>query len=187
MSLKKYIKVYPIIKDPIVLSKFIRFLNKAYKTKMFEQGGLGQINHQDKKIRDVNILSLTNTSASLSVVHWANFIGHFIIKGMREYVKEFPDVQGATIHDMQALRYGLGGHYDFHVDDGPGFQRKYSSILILNNDYVGGQLCFKIDDKVEMIKNVPGNLIIWPSNFMYPHSVKPLTEGTRYSIVTWMN
>jgi hypothetical protein len=26
---------------------------------------------------------------------------------------------------------------------------------------------------------------MFPSNFLYPHSVLPVTEGTRYSIVTW--
>ena len=32
---------------------------------------------------------------------------------------------------------------------------------------------------------LPGRLIVWPSNFMYPHTVKPVTKGTRYSIVAW--
>ena len=187
MSLKDYIRVYPLIKDPIILSKLIRFLNKAYSTNMFEQGGLGKVNHQDKKIRDVNILGLTNLSDSLSIVHWANFLGHFVLQGAKKYINEFPRIAQATIFDMQALRYGLGGHYDFHVDDGPGFNRKLSSILILNNDYEGGELCFEIDGKIEKIKNTPGNIIIWPSNFMFPHAVQPLKKGTRYSIVSWMN
>ena len=84
MSLKDYIRVYPLIKDPVILSKLIRFLNKAYATNMFEQGGLGKVNHQDKKIRDVNILGLNNLSNSLSIVHWANFLGHFILQGAKK-------------------------------------------------------------------------------------------------------
>ncbi len=27
----------------------------------------------------------------------------------------------------------------------------------------------------------------FPSNFMYPHGIRPVTQGVRYSIVTWFN
>ena len=30
-----------------------------------------------------------------------------------------------------------------------------------------------------------GDVIIFPSNFMYPHTVKPITSGKRYVVVTW--
>ena len=189
MSLKNFIKVYPGIKDPKIISKCIRFLNKSFNDKKFIYGGLfnNGDTYEDKKVRDVNIMSLTNKSASLSLVHWANFLSFIVLNGMRSYANDFPSVKGATVFDIQALRYGIGGHYDFHCDDGPGMNRKYSSILLLNNDYEGGELCFRIDDKIEVIENKPGSLIIWPSNFMFPHAVKPLTKGTRYSIVSWMH
>ena len=35
-------------------------------------------------------------------------------------------------------------------------------------------------------KTHPGRLVMWPSNFMYPHSVSPVTKGTRYAIVSWL-
>ena len=73
---------------------------------------------------------------------------------MNNYIKEFPDVIQAGIFDMQALRYGIGGHYNFHVDDGPTFTRKYSSILMLNNDFKGGNLCFNLDGNTELISTV---------------------------------
>ena len=189
MSLKKFVKVYQVIDNPIIVSKLIRFLNKKFSEKRFGEGGLhtSEGNIQDTEIRDVKILPLSNMSKSLSEVHWANFLSHFIINGMREYIKEFPDVFSATVFDLQALRYKKGGHYKFHVDDGPGLNRKYSAILMLNNDYEGGELCFKLDGKEEVIKNKPGSLVIWPSNFMFPHMVKPMKKGVRYSIVSWMN
>ena len=98
---------------------------------------------------------------------------------MTAYIKEFPDIRTAKIIEMQGLRYEKGGHYKFHVDDGPGMDRKFSSILILNNDYEGGELCFKIDGKEEIVKNTPGSLIIWPSSFMFPHMVKPLKKRSK--------
>jgi len=189
MSLKKFVKVYQAIKNPIIISNCIKFLNKTFSQEKFIDGGLwsGKGTYEDKKVRDVKILQMSNMSKSLSEVHWANFISHYILSGMKAYCHEFPDVKQATIIDLQALRYKKGGHYKFHVDDGPGMNRKYSAILILNNDYEGGELCFNLDGKEEIIKNTPGSLVVWPSNFMFPHMVKPITKGVRYSIVSWMN
>jgi predicted 2-oxoglutarate/Fe(II)-dependent dioxygenase YbiX len=65
--------------------------------------------------------------------------------------------------------------------------RTMSCILLLNNDYEGGNLCFRNPDgsgewEVEV---KPNRMIIWPSNFLYPHTVKPVTKGKRYSVVAW--
>ena len=35
------------------------------------------------------------------------------------------------------------------------------------------------------LKPEPNSLIMWPSNFLYPHGVEPVSEGTRWSIVAW--
>jgi len=188
MSLKKYIRSYQAIPDPKIISKFIQYLNKTFAEKKFVEGAVvgPKEDKVDKEVRDVQILGLSNQHDSLSNVHWANFINHLIIQQMNKYIIEFPDIKQAGIFDMQALRYGVGGHYKFHVDDGPGMNRKYSSILMLNNDYEGGTLCFNDDGKVIEMETKPGNLVIWPSNFMFPHAVAPLTKGVRYSIVSWM-
>jgi predicted 2-oxoglutarate/Fe(II)-dependent dioxygenase YbiX len=60
-------------------------------------------------------------------------------------------------------------------------------VLFLNNDYKGGELCFKntFDNEEFCIKPTPGMLVVWPSNLLFPHAVKPITEGTRYTIVSW--
>ena len=67
---------------------------------------------------------------------------------------------------------------------------EYDAILLLNNDYEGGELEFKEmneknNDEIVKIENKPGRVIIWPSNFMYRHRVTPITKGTRYSVVCW--
>ena len=30
-----------------------------------------------------------------------------------------------------------------------------------------------------------GSVLMFPSNFMYPHEILEVTKGTRYSIITW--
>lgn len=188
MSLEKYIKVYQAIPHPKIISCFIKYLNKTFDEKKFEVGavvGSGR-DKVDKNIRDVDILALQALDKSLSNVHWHNYLSYLIRLQMEKYIREFPHIAKASITEMQGLRYGIGGHYKFHVDDGPTMNRKYSSILMLNNDYEGGHLCFELDGKEIQIDNKPGYLVIWPSNFMYPHAVKPLTKGVRYSVVSWM-
>jgi predicted 2-oxoglutarate/Fe(II)-dependent dioxygenase YbiX len=53
----------------------------------------------------------------------------------------------------------------------------------LNTDFTGGE--FVMWDDVE-IKMGEGDVLIFPSNFMYPHKVCPVKEGTRYSFVSWV-
>jgi predicted 2-oxoglutarate/Fe(II)-dependent dioxygenase YbiX len=37
----------------------------------------------------------------------------------------------------------------------------------------------------EEIKFKTGDLLIFPSNFLYPHRVEPVTKGVRYSFISW--
>ena len=86
-------------------------------------------------------------------------------------------------------KYGVGTkmrkHYD-HIHSIFDGQRKGIPVLsmlgILNNDYEGGEFVL-IDEKIDLSK---GDIIIFPSNFMYPHKVEPVTKGTRYSYISWI-
>ena len=57
-----------------------------------------------------------------------------------------------------------------------------SIVAVLNDDYEGGE--FIMFDNYE-IKFKAGDLIIFPSVFLYPHLVKPVKKGIRYSFVSW--
>ena len=57
-----------------------------------------------------------------------------------------------------------------------------SIVGVLNDDYEGGE--FIMFDNHE-IKFKAGDLIIFPSIFLYPHLVKPVKKGIRYSFVSW--
>jgi predicted 2-oxoglutarate/Fe(II)-dependent dioxygenase YbiX len=57
-------------------------------------------------------------------------------------------------------------------------------VYYLNDDYTGGEINFSIlGIKIKPVKN---QLIIFPSNYIYRHSVEEVTKGTRYSVVTWL-
>ena len=87
-------------------------------------------------------------------------------------------------------KHGKPGHYDWHMDVGPGkvpSMRKISYTLILNPDeYEGGELTFHIGrnfDEPFPGQYEAGSMIIFPSYLV--HKVTHVTSGTRYSIVGW--
>ena len=57
-----------------------------------------------------------------------------------------------------------------------------SFILNLNDDYEGADLYFWDDHIVPLGK---GDIIMFPSLFLYPHGVTEATRGRRFSAVSW--
>tara|TARA_R110000751_G_scaffold241647_1_gene342097 strand:- start:3142 stop:3816 length:675 start_codon:yes stop_codon:yes gene_type:complete len=106
---------------------------------------------------------------------------------------------------MQFTKYKPGQFYDWHQDPMPvpydnpqntdfhGKIRKISGILQLSDpkDYKGGDLEIQPrmhEDPAHTIKTTKhfkprGSIIIFPSHLW--HRVKPVTKGTRYSLVIW--
>jgi uncharacterized protein (TIGR02466 family) len=86
-------------------------------------------------------------------------------------------------------RYKVGTNMKMHHDhihtifDG---ERKGVPILtflaLLNDDFEGGDFLMFDGKKVNLS---PGDVIVFPSNFMYPHAVTTVTKGIRYSCVAW--
>lgn len=58
-----------------------------------------------------------------------------------------------------------------------------SIVGALNDEYEGGEFIMWGDKKLEL---PAGSLMIFPSNFLYPHQITPITKGTRYSFVQWV-
>lgn len=85
-------------------------------------------------------------------------------------------------HTIHLLKYGVGGHLPAHQDQGIS-SRVLSSVMYLNDDYVGGEIEF-VNSKIR-IKPEAGSIIFFPSNFLYVHEVYPITDGFRYSMPHW--
>jgi predicted 2-oxoglutarate/Fe(II)-dependent dioxygenase YbiX len=52
----------------------------------------------------------------------------------------------------------------------------------LNNDYTGGEFVMWEDEVIDL---PAGSIAVFPSNFLYPHEVRPVKTGVRYSYVSW--
>lgn len=142
----------------------------------------------DKNVRNVGVYGLSNfKEKSLTMVHWSSLLTNVFQNKIKSYIKQLNINSHANINDIQILKYGVGGHYKMHVDSGPRIYRTLSLIYFLNDDYEGGNLCFGLPN-TDVTFDIPkkdNRLIIWPSNFMYPHTVTPVTKGERYSVVAW--
>ena len=58
-----------------------------------------------------------------------------------------------------------------------------SVLGILNDNYEGGEFIMFGDKEIKFSK---GDLLIFPSVFLYPHKVEPVKVGTRYSLISWV-
>jgi hypothetical protein len=187
MEIKNFIKIYDEVVPYNCICNLIRFANLS-KFNVTKVGG-GEKSRVDFNIRRTYALPLSNISDSLSMVHWFNLLFGVFNKYLTEYQKDLKiiDYSYEKIFDIEILKYENTGFYNWHTDHFANIPRTMSCILLLNNDYEGGNLCFRNPDgsgewEVEV---KPNRMIIWPSNFLYPHTVKPVTKGKRYSVVAW--
>lgn len=102
---------------------------------------------------------------------------------INEYRKLFPEVASDIDTGYGLLRYNEGQFYTQHTDSFKQQQRSVSCSFLLNDDYVGGEFAFF--DREIIIKGARGSIVMFPSNFMFPHEIMPVISGTRYSIITW--
>jgi Rps23 Pro-64 3,4-dihydroxylase Tpa1-like proline 4-hydroxylase len=109
-----------------------------------------------------------------------------VSNALQQYQNRFPDSELEIQEDSgyELLRYKSGDFYVQHTDHFKQQPRTLSCTICLNDDYSGGEFAFFNRELVYKIKK--GSVLMFPSNFMYPHEVMPVTSGTRYSIITWL-
>ena len=113
-----------------------------------------------------------------------------IEKGLVTYASTMMGEYGEAFFNTHVRfnKYSIGEGIEKHVDHIHAlFNSRPSGIPVLslvgclNDDYEGG--VFHLCDSPVDIK--AGEFIIFPSIFLYPHYVTPVTKGTRYSWVSW--
>ena len=114
----------------------------------------------------------------------------FVEQGLTLYQKDFLKLQYPLVNSWGQIRLNkyktgkqMSSHFDLikrNSDDGI---PTLSFLGVLNDNFKGGE--FIIFEDME-IKLKQGDILIFPSTFLYPHKVNEITEGTRYSFVTWI-
>ena len=111
------------------------------------------------------------------------------------YQVDFANMNGfgfelnGIMHDLQVLKYTheTEQHYDWHIDisGGNSYGRKISFIIQLSDEseYEGGSLEV-FDGNSHIAPKKQGTVIMFPSYMC--HRVSPVTAGTRWSLVIWI-
>ncbi len=186
-DLHKYITAFDnvIPKKTLETLKKICINHKDFESATVIGGGEPVLN---ENIRRVKTWGLNNIGTnSLTEVLWCNYLLKHLKTCVTNYLHFHDFSTQFVVNDIQILKYTPGGRFYFHPDHKIKIPSAFSFIFLDNEDYKGGELCFKYpkSDKITTIDKKENRMIIWPSNFLYPHCVKPVTEGERYSVVAW--
>jgi|LakMenE18May11ns_1017448.scaffolds.fasta_scaffold9875320_2 hypothetical protein len=128
---------------------------------------------------DLNTLKLKNYDAEdISTI---NSLRNTIIDTALDYAKHF-NVKLDFMEVMNVIKYYDDNFFNYHSDDGFSYVATVSSVAYLNSDFTGGGLHFKNFDLT--IYPEAGDIIVFPSNFMYLHSALNVEDGVKYSVVT---
>ena len=169
------------IVSPDFIDKIIPLTN--HKSKKNLKIGTGLVN---TNIRNVKGYSL-NFETPTNLFYW-NYIKQEIERLYNYYKIKFPKMNSSKINQIDLLKYNVGGKYEIHIDQYTSASRHLSIIMNLNDNYEGGDLIFtdQKEKEIKRLKLSKGSIVFFPSNFMYPHGIQPITKGTRYSIVSWL-
>jgi hypothetical protein len=129
-----------------------------------------------------SISSVTNSSESFLLKLNNIFFENFDIIE-KDYMSSYGIV--SRWHDSYGiLKYGKGQQFVNHIDDHPDYHRRVSTVYYLNDNYTGGEINFPRFNVT--FKPKANQMIIFPSTYVYNHSVSPVIEGERYAVVSWM-
>jgi hypothetical protein len=186
MNVKDYMKIYDNFLDQDLCKKIISEIEtKSWEKHTFYRA----LNHDFISYEDD--LSITySESETAQLVHkkiWSA-IEQYVIKDHSFMSEWYNGWSGYTL--VRFNKYDVGTKMKIHCDhihsmfEGPRKGIPTLSILgSLNDDYEGGDLVFWDSEKIEL---KAGQLMVFPSNFLYPHNVTTVTKGTRYSYVSWV-
>ena len=140
----------------------------------------GEIKRSDNRVVMDDMWVKDKTTSSI--------INDFFSKVIRKYSDKFERFSCQRHSGFRVNRYSVGGFMSEHTDNihhshgqEYGFPQ-VSALLFLNDNYKGGELIVAGNE----YETKMGSGIIFPSNFMFPHEVKKITDGERWSIVTWL-
>jgi hypothetical protein len=189
-NLKDYVKVYSMIDEDLCATTVTQLdstdgwmQNTFYSPKTDDQVILS--GHQELDVLDAAKHADISTRTQLMDLVW-NVLHRYIVEDLD--LPWWNSWNGYT--ELRFNRYQenrtMARHCD-HIHSIFSGQTRGIPILsvigLLNDDFKGGEFVM-FDD--QMIHLRQGDFLVFPSNFLYPHTVRPVIQGTRYSFVSWV-
>ena len=194
-NIKDYIKVYsnkyfPEKKCKLIIDSLDISKNKPHTFYSVKT------NKHEEKGNDPQLSFLKDTKrdsiGDLIKDQWFKIISEYILNWLnkKEKMHWYKSWNGYSFPKF--IQYNKGTLMTNHCDHIHGlFQQNgrargvptLSIITALNDNYSGGEII--MCDKYKYRLTI-GETIIFPSNFLYPHKIKKITKGKRYSVVSWV-
>jgi PKHD-type hydroxylase len=205
MNLQNYYYFFQNALTPRFCDELIKY-GKSQQEQLALTGGQTNKVNKGENLNDDDIIDLKKKRDSNIV--WLS--DRWIYKEIQPFIHQANQLAGWNFdwsfsEACQFTKYKLNQHYDWHCDsweapyankDNPdtfGKIRKLSVTCSLSapEDYEGGELEFDFrntdPDKPAIRKCAEikprGSIVVFPSHVW--HRVKPVTKGTRYSLVIW--
>jgi PKHD-type hydroxylase len=205
MNLQNYYYYFQSALTPRFCDELIKY-GKSQQEQLALTGGQTNKVNKGENLNDDDIIDLKKKRDSNIV--WLS--DRWIYKEIQPFIHQANrlagwDFEWSFSESCQFTKYKLNQHYDWHCDsweapyankDNPdtfGKIRKLSVTCSLSapEDYEGGELEFDFrntdPDKQSVRKCAEikprGSIVVFPSHVW--HRVKPVTKGTRYSLVIW--
>jgi hypothetical protein len=187
LTYKKSIEDYIVVFDNILSNDLCdRILNEFANANDWNPTYIGKgVIDRDIRNTDSVVLSLQQVIQRNPLVRKQldDEIFKCAADAIQKYNNLFPHARIEQDSGYELLRYNEGQFYVQHTDSFMKQPRAVSCSFALNDDYEGGEFAFWDKEKKVILKK--GSALMFPSNFMYPHEIMPVTKGTRYSIITW--
>ena len=188
-NLSNYVRHYSNFLDKKICSETVKQLNSLDKSSWEEHVFYNAILKKYSKISGTRELSTTYSEKIITQKEIMNKLWH----GISDYMKDLNFKWFSSWQGYSGIRFNkysknkeMAQHCD-HIHSLFDGERKGIPILsvlgVLNDDYTGGEFIM-FEDKE--IKFKAGDLLIFPSIFLYPHKVKPVKKGRRYSFISWV-
>lgn len=146
------------------------------------KGIVAKVNDQGEKIEKREIRDATIYYIDEKQTRLYQILNKIAYSANKYFKYDINGIEKAQIIHYKAPSNG----YEYHIDigpDGTAAHRKISMSLLLNEEYEGGEICFRSSEKESCTRPKMGEVVLF-SSFL-SHKVKPVTTGDRYVVVAW--
>lgn len=144
-----------------------------------EEVDLEARNAKDFKFNSTGLGPRTEENAALYDMH------NEIFQKVKTCVDDYGRYWGVGINSYEAFNFvkyeGAGTHFKIHADHGPTYVTTVSIVVYLNDDYEGGEIWFPRFNLSH--KPQAGDIVVFPSTYIYEHASQDMVSGTKYSVV----
>ena len=175
-----------VVRDAVSAGLRTKILQEYVKSDEWQTSIVGGNLKINKEIRDVDEIAVSEptTIEKNSVVRKTIDDELFVCANavLTKYTanyKDFTKIHTEKDEGYVLLRYKAAQFYAEHTDAASylPFRRVLSCSFAINDDYEGGEWSFFGGAHTQRLN--AGDAILFPSDFLFPHSIRPVTSGIR--------